>query len=467
MNGAKGDPGSVGPGQVPLCVGLEHTLLRGTSTGEVLIQLLCVNPAALFMVPIWAMKGRERLASEAAARVDIDAAAFAYDERLVDRLRQLAAERQLALCTRADSEVAESVAAHLGLFSTVMASTSSGINAGARKREAMCRHFGDSGFEYVGNEPGDLPAQRVASCSLGQDPPAQRKWSPGSWLKAIRIEQWVKNVLLFVPLLAAHQFSNWQAWFQALLAFLAFGLCASSHYIVNDLRDLQADRRHPRKRMRMFASGVVPVTTGLIASPLLLLLAAAIAVWLGWPFAALLGAYFVATNLYTFWLKRVPILDVLVLAGLYTLRILAGAAAVEVVPSFWLLAFSMFFFLSLALAKRHSEMSELGAKNGYEVLPGRGYRQEDDITLISQGAASGYAAVLVLAFYINSEEVRAQYSHPEIIWLVCPLLLYWVNKLWLNSQRREILEDPVVWALTNRVSRAIFLLCGVLVLAAI
>ena len=467
INRAIGNTESAGASRAPLCVGLERTLLRGTSAGEVLIQLLRANPAALLMTPIWALKGREHLASQAAARVNVDAAAFAYDEGLVDRLRQLAAKRQIVLCTRADADVAQVVAAHLGLFDGVIATTRAGINAGARKREAIARHFGESGIEYVGNEPGDLPAQRVAAWPLGSDLAAQRRSSLGEWVKAIRIEQWAKNVLLFVPLLAAHQFSNWHAWFQALLAFLAFGLCASSHYIVNDLRDLQVDRNHPRKKMRMFASGAVSVSAGLIASPLLLLAAAIIAVWIGWPFAALLAAYFVATNLYTFWLKRVPILDALVLAGLYTLRILAGAAAVEVVPSFWLLAFSMFFFLSLALAKRHSEMGELGGANGYSVLPGRGYRQEDDITLISQGAASGYAAVLVLAFFINSEEVKAQYSHPEVIWLVCPLLLYWVNKLWLNSQRREILEDPVVWALTNRVSRAIFILCGVLVIAAI
>ncbi|MEP6779845.1 MAG: hypothetical protein ABJC26_08150, partial [Gemmatimonadaceae bacterium] len=168
---------------------------------------------------------------------------------------------------------------------------------------------------------------------------------------------------------------------------------------------------------------------------------------------------------YTFWLKRVPLLDTLVLAGLYTLRILAGAAAIAVIPSVWLLSFSMFLFLSLALAKRHSELIEMEA-NTSSTIPGREYRAGDLHILISQGSASGYSAVLVLALYINSDTVRAQYRHPEVIWLICPLVLYWINKLWLNSQRREIYDEPIVWAIRNRVSRGIAIVSVLLLLLA-
>ena len=452
---------------VMLCVGLTGTVLKGDCLGDVLLQLLQQRPGSLLKLPIWAFLGRRNFEKEVVARVRFDASRLAYNQPVVRQLGSLAKKRQLVLCTGTDSQLATVIAEHLGFFHRVIGSSGRRTLRGTYKHDVLCQQFGATGFEYVGNERGDPPDHSLAVQELAEGRRTTWRSTMWAWLRAIRFEQWTKNLLVFLPLLAAHQFLNWQAWQQAALAFISFSLCASSHYIVNDLSDLYADRSHPRKRGRMFASGMVSVWAGMLASPALLLVSVAIALQLGSLFVALLAGYYLATTLYTFWFKRIPLLDVLILAGLYTLRILAGAAAVRVVPSFWLLAFSMFFFLSLALAKRHSEMSELNLAGEKDFIPGRGYRAEDKVTLISQGAASGYAAILVLAFYINSEEVTVQYSQPEVIWLICPLLLYWVNKLWLNSQRREILEDPVVWALTNRVSRAILVLCGLLILAAI
>jgi 4-hydroxybenzoate polyprenyltransferase len=286
------------------------------------------------------------------------------------------------------------------------------------------------------------------------------------YAKQLRLHQWLKNALLFVPLLASQKFTDSGAIAASIAAFVAFGLCASSVYVLNDLMDLPADRRHPRKKDRPFASARIPVEHGVVLIPGLLIAGFLLALFLPWAFVGVLALYYFVTLNYNLWAKNIAVLDTLVLAGLYTLRIIAGAAAISVVPSFWLLAFSMFFFLSVAMAKRYSELvnTDLGDD---DTIPGRQYRRIDLSTIMSEGAASGYAAVIILALYINSDEVAANYSHPEVIWLTCPLLLYWVNKLWLNTQRKEMTDDPLVWALENRVSRGIAVMCTLLLVIAI
>jgi 4-hydroxybenzoate polyprenyltransferase len=274
----------------------------------------------------------------------------------------------------------------------------------------------------------------------------------GVYLRALRLHQWVKNLLVFVPLAAAHKLGNPELLAKAALAFVAFGLCASSVYVLNDLLDLPADRAHARKRQRPFASGAASVRVGVVLIPLLLAAAAAIATMLPLAFLATLAVYHVTTLAYSLWLKGKLMIDVLVLAGLYTLRILAGAAAVAIVPSFWLIAFSMFLFLSLAMVKRYSELLEL-RDAGVTNARGRGYEVTDLATLQSLGAAAGYCAVLVLALYINSNDVRINYTHPNRIWLLCPLLLYWVSRMWQRAGRGQMHDDPLVFALKDRISR--------------
>jgi 4-hydroxybenzoate polyprenyltransferase len=271
-------------------------------------------------------------------------------------------------------------------------------------------------------------------------------------VKALRVHQWAKNALIFVPLLAAHRAAEPAVTLKAVLGFVAFSLCASSVYVLNDLLDLESDRRHPTKKKRPFAACDLPVSTGVVLAPLLLLAGAAVSfLFLPLAFAGLLGAYYVLTLAYSLRLKQVVMLDVLVLAGLYTVRIFGGALAVGVPTSSWLLMFSTFLFLSLALVKRLSEVRRLRLSNESSAH-GRGYLAQDYEQLASLGAAAGQVSVLVLALYITSKEVTALYAHPERLWLLCPVMLYWVGRVWVLAHRGLVNEDPLVFALRDRVS---------------
>jgi 4-hydroxybenzoate polyprenyltransferase len=268
------------------------------------------------------------------------------------------------------------------------------------------------------------------------------------YLRALRLHQWLKNLLVFVPLFAAHLIDSREGLIAAALAFVAFGLCASSVYVLNDLLDLDSDRGHVRKRLRPFASGLIPVAHGLALAPLLLLAAALLNQALPWTFGAVLTGYFVCTLAYSMLLKRQVIVDVLMLAGLYTLRVIAGGAATAIVPSFWLLAFSMFLFLSLAMVKRYSELS-LTLAQERDSAAGRGYFVNDLPLLMSVGTGSGLVAVLVFALYINNPETRSIYAQPLWLWLVPPLLLYWISRIWMKAHRGQVDDDPVVFAITD------------------
>jgi 4-hydroxybenzoate polyprenyltransferase/phosphoserine phosphatase len=476
-----------------MCVDLDGTLIASDTLYEGLIGLLRRNPLFVFALPVWLMRGKAVLKAQIAARSPIDATALPYNPGLLALLGDMRGSRPIILCTAAHTDYARAVAKHLGFFDRVMATED--VNFGAhRKAEALVAQYGERGFDYAGDQSSDLTVFAVARQAFAVNAslrlrrrfpeiknlarvidthPARRLTT---LLKAIRVHQWIKNTLVFVALLASHRVTDVDAVVRVVAAFVAYGLCASGVYLLNDLIDLKADRTHPRKKHRPLASGALSIRSALIFMPILFTSAFVLAIAISPLFAALLLTYCVVTNLYAFWLKRVPILDTIILAGLYTLRILAGAAAIPVVPSFWLLAFSMFFFFSLALAKRHSELLELEDMNnssagvrraGETAIPGRGYSPEDQSTIVAQGAAAGQAAVLVLALYINTDQVRAQFKHPEVLWAICPLMVYWITKLWLNAQRRQIKDDPVVWAVKNRVSRAIGVLCLILFAIAI
>jgi 4-hydroxybenzoate polyprenyltransferase len=295
---------------------------------------------------------------------------------------------------------------------------------------------------------------------------ASAKPKVGNYLNAVRLHQWLKNLLVFVPVLASHRVSDEIVMGQVLLAFLAFSLCASSVYLLNDLLDLPSDRAHPRKRQRPFASGLIPLEQGVFLASLLLLIAVFMAWWLPGTFFMALVGYYMTTLAYSLWLKNQVIVDVLVLAILYTFRIIAGAAATEVVPSFWLLAFSMFLFLSLAMVKRYAELLVVLTQKK-ETMAGRGYHVNDLPLLESLGGASGYLSVLVLALYLNSSDVHTLYASPQVLWLMLPLLLFWVSRMWIKTHRGEMHDDPVVFAVKDRLSLMIGAACGLLILAAI
>lgn len=280
-----------------------------------------------------------------------------------------------------------------------------------------------------------------------------RGFRPSAVLRALRPQQWIKNALLLLPLLLSHQVTNTAKLAAGLLAVVVFCFVSSSAYILNDILDRRADAAHPSKRHRPFASGALSPAFGFSLIPVLLLAAFVPAtLLLPMGFVGYLFAYWLMTNLYSLWLKSRMLVDVIVLAGLYTLRIRAGGEAVEVVVSPWLMGMSVFLFSSLALLKRYTELLATRDADDPTPLLGRGYRAEDADVLLAFGAACGAVSVLVLALYIHSEDVRKLYANPEVLWLVCPLLLYWIARVWMLARRRRLDADPVVFALTDRVS---------------
>lgn len=469
----------------PLCVDLDGTLIHSDLLLESALALLKKNPLYLLLMPLWLLRGKAHLKNEIARRVQIDGAWLPYNTPFVAWLREQAgAGRDLWLCTASDRRLADRVATHVGLFKGVMASDGAVNLAGSSKAKALVDAFGERGFDYCGNHPVDLNIWRHANAAVvvnaGPSLEAQARShtqvaavfpSEGTprWkaiLKALRVHQWAKNVLIFLPMAAAHKLGDGPALVHALLAFVAFGFCASSVYLINDLVDLESDRQHPRKSRRPFASGALPVSFGLAAAPLLFLVSGLIATQITPKFLLVLTAYLVITSAYSFYLKKVPIIDVIALAGLYTIRLVAGAAAVGVPLSFWMLLFSTFLFLSLAIVKRNAELIVM-RERGQTKASGRGYQVEDLPVLQSLGSASGYLSVLVLALYINSPEIASLYSQPKFIWFLCPLILFWISRVWIMTHRGLMHDDPVVFALKDPTSLVTVALCAVAVVLAI
>ena len=469
--------------EYPLCVDLDGTLIHSDLLLESALALLGRNPLYLFAMAFWLLRGKAHLKREIARRCKIEVATLPYNAALVEWLRAERGQRRLVLCTASDAGYAHAVAAHLDLFSEVLASDGRSNLSGRHKAARLVERYGDRKFDYAGNTKVDLAVWRHArqgvvvgpSASLGKaaarvttvERVFERERRPVRiWTRALRLHQWLKNLLVFLPLLAAHRLFSLDAAAHAAAAFVAFGLCASGVYLLNDLLDLASDRRHPRKRERPFAAGTLPLTAGLVAAPALTLAAFALALVIAPLFALTLLGYYVLTLAYSFRLKRIVMLDVVVLAALYTIRIVAGAAAIAQPLSFWLLAFSMFIFLSLAMLKRYTELRMLQA-NGWNNAEGRGYRVDDLGLIQSLGAASGYLSVLVLALYINSTASEVLYHRPEVLWLLCPLLLYWISRMWVVAHRGQMHDDPVIYAMVDRVSRVVLVLGALVVIGAL
>lgn len=469
---------------IPLCVDLDGTLIRSDLLFESALSLLRRNPLYIFFFVLWLLRGRAHLKREIAARADVDASTLPYDERVLAWLREQGeAQRPRVLCTASDARLAGDVATHLGLFDEVLASDGTRNLAGRQKGETLRERYGERGFDYAGNEYRDLHiwkharraivvnahnglAKAAAGCCE-----VERVFEPArgglrTWLKALRLHQWLKNLLVFLPLFASHRVLETATALNCALAFLAFGLCASGVYVLNDLFDLDSDRRHPRKRLRPFAAGTLPLLHGLVAAPLLTLAGLGLALYVSAAFAGVLLIYYALTLAYSLRLKRIEMLDVIVLAALYTVRIIGGAVVIGGGLSFWLLAFSMFLFLSLAMLKRYTEL--LSARDSGKMgASGRGYSVEDIALIQSLGGASGYMSVLVLALYINSTASEVLYTRPQVLWMLCPLLLYWISRVWLVAHRGGMHDDPVVFAIVDRVSRVVIALCALVVAGAV
>lgn len=453
----------------PLIVDLDGTLIRTDMLHESALRALRDQPLAILLIPYWLWLGKAVLKRNLTRLTDFDPSSLPYHQDLLIWLKQQQNQgRQLILCTATDQIIALAIAEHLGIFDAVMASDGLINLAGKHKAEALEQRYGISGFDYAGNSHTDIPVWQCArqaivvnatekvteqaneSCLVERVFP---KSTVGfsAWRKVLRLHQWLKNALLFVPLLAAHQLTNTEAWLALTLAFFSFSLCASSVYIVNDLLDLESDRQHPRKRLRPFAAGLVPVSVGVTLAPLLLVASFALAQQVGGHFVSWLVFYFVLTCAYSWGLKRLMLVDCLTLAMLYTLRIVAGAAAISMSLSFWLLAFSVFLFLSLAFVKRYAEL-EVQLLSGKQKTLGRGYYTLDAPLLQTMGMTSGYAAILVLAFYLNSDAVTKLYKMPELIWAAVPIMLFWISWMWMKAHRGEMHDDPLVFAVKDKAS---------------
>ncbi|MGH8321941.1 MAG: UbiA family prenyltransferase [Gammaproteobacteria bacterium] len=470
---------------IPLCVDLDGTLIRTDLLMESALQLLHKNPLNLFRFMVWTTKGKAHLKRQIASRTRFDAAYLPYNTEFLEWMRQTANGRELVLCTASDQLLAEAVAGHVGGFQLVLGSDGNHNLSGVNKAMALSKRFGERGFDYAGDNWKDLPVWQCARRAIVVN--ASRRFVRAAghvcevecviekkrpyivqWRKALRLHQWIKNTLVFLPLLAGHRLFNMHDALMVTGSFLSFGLLASATYVINDLLDLDSDRHHPRKLNRPFAAGTLPLSHGLIAGPILGVIALYLAYLLSGLFTLVLLLYLVLTLGYSFRWKRIVMLDVVILAGLYTTRIIAGTVIIGAELSFWLLAFSMFIFLSLAMLKRYAELlalrTEIGETNA---IVGRAYTIEDLPLVQTLGSTAGYLSVLVLALYINSEASRQLYRHPQILWLLCPVLLYWISRIWIVTHRGEMHDDPVIYAVTDRISLAVLLIGALAVILAI
>jgi len=462
----------------PLCVDLDGTLVKSDTLVDSLLVLLRTRPLRVLKLPFVVLKGKAAFKAFVTSSVTLDVVHLPYNRTLLQYLQaEHARGRDLYLATGADERLAQRVADHLGIFTGVLGSDGATNLTGNKKLNSLKACLDSGAFDYVGNDTPDLPLLAEATEPMVANPSMGLRMgmkSRGihpvqafnetthplqSLVKAARPHQWAKNLLIFLPVLLAHSLSPVKL-LAGLGAFCCFSLTASSTYMFNDLLDIEADRRHPRKQFRPFASGDLSGLTGFATTAILLALGLVGGSLLGGEFFIWLLVYLATTVSYSWYLKRVALVDVLVLSGLYTLRMQAGSAATDTPISHWLAGLSIFLFLSLAVVKRFAELENLRL-SGAALKNGRGYLISDTEQLRAFGTASGYAAVVIFAIYISGRDVTTLYRHPSTLWLIVPLILLWISRIWLLASRGELNEDPVVFALTDRLS----LLIGVAVAA--
>jgi len=466
-----------------LCVDLDGCLVATDTAYEALVALLRRRPWSLPVVLLWRLKGLAHLKHRLAEHAPIDVSALPYRQcviQLIDQAR--ASGSRVLLVTAADRQVAQAVADQLGLFDHVLASDGQVNLKGAEKVRAIREHVGEASWAYAGDSRADLvvwrraddailvaPTPRTRKAALAYKPNAvqlaeREPLVRGAW-RSLRCHQWSKNLLLLIPLLAGHLWSVPNLILVA-MAIVSMSLMASAVYLINDVLDIASDRVHPTKRRRPIASGALPIPWAMTLVLACLLMSLSVA-WqgVGLPFLGMVSAYLVLTSAYSLLLKSKPILDVITLASLYTLRMVAGGVAIGIQVSHWLLVFSMFLFLSLAFAKRYAELHKARQRD-VPSLHGRGYQAEDLHLLSVFGTVSGFLAILVFALYLNSSIVAELYREPLMLWMVCPVLLYWVSMVWLSAVRGQLHDDPVVFAIKEPRSYACMAVIVLLALAA-
>jgi 4-hydroxybenzoate polyprenyltransferase/phosphoserine phosphatase len=451
----------------PLCVDLDGTLVRTDMLLETALERLRSNPLDILAWPARLLRGRASFKEQLASASAIDPTFLPYDERVLAYLRsERQRGRRLLLVTASHRSIAERIARHLGLFHEVIATEQGRNLKGKAKAAALTHRFGERGFDYLGDDGSDLPVWRAAraagtanaSRSIVSALKRERRLDlefaregsvAVSFVRSLRLHQWIKNALVFVPAGAAHVLGRPEVLQATVALFLAFGLTASGAYLINDLLDLENDRRHPRNKLRPFASGALSLAAGAIA-PLLIAVGIAIAAAVAAPAAWILICYAALALGYSLFLKRWPLVDVFTLATLYLARVFAGGVVAGVVVSNWLLTFSGFLFLSLGLIKRCAELQDMSAAASGN--PGRGYMVQDLQMLKMIGVASTCMAAIVLALYVDSGAAREHYRLPALLWVLVPLCLFWQWRLWLATNRGYMHHDPVVYALRDWVS---------------
>lgn len=464
---------------LPLCVDLDGSLTPTDTLWEGCLKLIRSNPAYLLKMLYWLLQGKAGFKQQVSRRIHLDPALLPYTKSLLKYLQtQKQSGRQLCLITAANSQVANAIATYLGLFDKVFASDDKTNLSGSKKAERLIEEYGEKNFIYAANARVDLKVWRHAAGAVLVNAPQwlgrqlnrqgieieavfslETKGRLKDLLRNMRPHQWAKNCLLFVPIVLASA-QPLASWLNVLLAFIAFSLTASSIYIINDLFDLEADRKHPKKRHRPFASAALPIPVGIMVIPLLLAIAALAAWQVNLSFSLLLLVYIALTTAYSISLKLHALVDVFTLAILYTLRVIAGAFAANIIVSQWLLAFSVFFFLSFAFAKRYSELHNL-AEAGDLATGTRGYMVRDLSIISLFGVTSSYLSIMVLIMYIYDQQANKLYSEPMWLWGISIVLLYWVSRVWLKAYRGLMDEDPVLFALRDKVSYLVALVIAV------
>lgn len=460
-----------------LVVDLDGTLIRSDMIFETFWSAFTKNWASPLIAAVSMVGGRADLKRRMADLSDVHVASLPYNDEVVNYVRRWRAQGgRTVLATACDQSLANKIASHLGIFDEVYGSDAKTNLKGARKAAFLRDRFGDRGFAYIGDAEADIPVWQAAAktITVNLSTPLKARvdaicgdalhltlhlTSAKAYLKALRPHQWLKNLLIFVPMLAAHELTV-ETTAQSVLAFIAFSLVASSVYVLNDLLDLSADRAHPRKRYRPFASGDVPIAHGTWLVPLLLCAGLAFALPLGGSFILVILAYYAVTTAYSVYLKRRSVIDICVLAALYTMRVVAGGVATGIPVSVWLLAFCIFLFFALAAIKREAELIDAVA-SGEVTARGRSYYVDDSPVVANMAAAAGYVSVLVMALYINSPAVLELYTRPYALWGICLVQLYWISRMMIVTHRGEMHDDPLVYAVKDRVSE----LCLFLVVA--
>ncbi|MEQ8301269.1 MAG: UbiA family prenyltransferase [Hyphomonas sp.] len=462
---------------IPLILDLDDTLLRTDTLYESLLACLKKNPLNIFLVVRWLLMGRAALKNRLGAASDLSVEDLPFNEDVVVLAKKAAANgRRVIIATAADESIARQVANRMDMPVEVRASNGITNLKGRTKAEALKNEFPD-GYDYAGDSRADLPVWKSARKAILVGPSSgtkKRAIAAGNvaevlprpsiakaMVKAMRLHQWLKNSLIFIPAVLSGKIFDVTVWPGLALTFLALGLVASATYIINDAWDIRDDRRHWSKRKRPLASGNLPILIGLAAVPVGLVAGFALALIVNLHVALVLGIYLVLTLAYSLRLKRLMIHDALVLASLFTIRLAIGTVAVQAVPSSWLFVFSMFFFLSLALAKRHTEIARV-IQRGDTEINGRGYRPEDLPLVLSAGISAGIAAVVIMVLYISEDAFRRSFSGDvEWLWGFPPLIFILVTRIWSVCQRGELDDDPVVFAVKDTQCRLVLVFAGI------